>query len=153
MIMLAAAVRVGAPQFLDRFESETRAFDAALIQSRSAAIDRGAELAATTRELEAAFFAKTFTAGETLEILNLLLSDSLSVRYTDYSGSEQAVMAIDTLRNALVVSNTIAKADADAMQPDIDRLYKATHDPNHYNPAEFRSLLQRVQLSVRRIQR
>ena len=62
-------------------------------------------------------------------------------------------MAVDTLRNALVVWNAISKTDADAMQPDIDRLYKATHDPNQYNPAEFRSLLQRVQLSIRRIQR
>jgi hypothetical protein len=153
MIMLAAAVRVAAPQFAVRYEAETRAFHSALTQSREAAVAKAVELAATAREIGAVFEGRTFTAGETLEILNLLLSDNLSVRYTDYSGSEQAVMAIDTLRNALVVSNTISKADAEAMQPDIDRLYKATHDPNQYNPAEFRSLLQRVQFSIRRPQR
>lgn len=153
MIMLAAAARVAAPGFADRFDSDSRAFQLALTQSRNNAIRKATDLATTARKLASIFDAKTFTTVETFAILNSILGDALSARYTDYAGSEQAVMAIDALRNALVVSGAIARLDSDAMQPDIELLYKATHDPNQYRPAEFRSLLQRVAVSIRRTQR
>lgn len=152
MIMLSAAARVIAPGIADRFDEQCRAFQLALTQSRENAIMEAAALAQTARELAAAFDAASFGKKQIFAILDALMSDNLSARYTDYSGSEQAVMAIDTLRNALVVSGAVARSDAMAMQPDIELLYQATHDPNDYRPVEFRAVLQRVAASIRRLQ-
>jgi hypothetical protein len=153
MIMLSAALRAVAPGKLEPFESECRAFQTAIVQSREESVRQAFQLAATARGLAAGLAGMTFKPGDTRRILDALLSDSLSARYTDYAGSEQAVMAIDTLRNDLVTSHVFAKADADAMQPDIEQLYKATHDPNLYRPVEFRALLQRVAVTIKGLER
>ena len=153
MIMLAAVARVMTPQLVGGFEAQCREFQAALTRSRDEAVRQAESLAETTRELASAFEAAKFGNAQIFATLDALMSDNLSVRYTDYSGSEQAVMAIDSLRNALVASGAIAKSDAVAMQPDIDLLYRATHDPNQYRPLEFRAVLQRVAASIRRLQK
>jgi hypothetical protein len=149
VIMLSAALRVVAPDWLARFDSQARAFELAVTQSREEATTHALELAATAHQVATILASRTFTPADTLAILNTLVSDNLAARYTDYVGSEQAVMAIDTLRHDLVMSHTISKGEADAMQPDIERLYAATHDPNLYRPVEFRALLQRLAVSFR----
>ena len=60
------------------------------------------QLAATAHALADEFAEHRFSRDEVFAILDQLTSDGVASRYTDYSGGEQAVMALDTLRNALI---------------------------------------------------
>ena len=151
IIMLSAILRVSAPDWVGRFESQSRAFEAALAQSREESARRALDLAALARQIASSLAGSTFTPAQTIAILNTLVGDNLGARYTDYAGSEQAVMAVDALRNDLVVSHAITKEQADAMQPDVERLYNVTHDPNLFSPAQFRGVLQHLAISLRNL--
>ena len=62
-------------------------------------------------------------------------------RFTDYAGSVQAVMAVDTLLNALVRDGRVTVGAAASIRANINRAYAAVAAPNSYRPAEFRSAL------------
>lgn len=148
MIMLEAAGRTAAPQAAVRFEADSRAFHAALTQDRASAIRAAQALAGSARTLQTAFAGRAFGRTETFAILEDVLSGA---RYTDYAGGAQAVMAADTLLNALVASRAVDRGRAAAIRPDLDRAYAAVRDPNAYRPLEFRQALQRVATNVQRL--
>jgi hypothetical protein len=75
-----------------------------------------------------------------------------AARITDYEGSVQAVMAVDTLLSALVRSGWASPASAQAIRPDIEGAYRAARDPNGFNPTEFQSRLGRAAGAIRRLQ-
>jgi hypothetical protein len=149
MIMLSAAAAVAAPRLATQFDADCRAFHVALATDRSSAIRAAAQLSRATRALSNVFAAHDFGRGETIGILGHVVSDARGARYTDYAGSAQAVMAIDTLLNALVTSGQLDPARAQALRPDIDRAYRAVSDPNGYRPAEFRAAIARIALAAR----
>ncbi len=65
----------------------------------------------------------------------------MAPRFTDYEGSVQAVMGVDTLLNALVKSGRVTVGAAAGIRADINRAYGAVKEPNSYRPADFRSAL------------
>jgi hypothetical protein len=149
LIMLSAAAKVAAPKLSPTFEAQTLAFHTALATDRSAAVRAAAQLAGTSRALASAFAQRQFTREDTIAMLNQIVGEAEAPRYTDYTGSAQSVMAIDTLVNALVASGQLDGGRAAALRPDIDRAYKAVNDPNSYRPAEFRLAITRVATAVR----
>lgn len=151
MIMLSAAARAVAPDLAARFEADSRAFHVAVATDRQAAVRAAGRLADTTRGLSNAFANRSFSRAETLAMLDDIVGGALAPRFTDYTGSAQAVMAVDTLLNALVASGQVNAGVARAMRTDIDRAYRAVRDPKDYRPAEFRDALQRIGAGVRRL--
>ena len=149
MIMLSAAAKTAAPGLAASFETNSRAFHVALATDRPAAVRAAARLANSARALESAFEARSFSRAETIAILSQVVGDAQSARYTDYTGSAQAVMAIDTLLNALTDAHQVEAASAAAIRPDINRAYRAVRDPNAYHPAEFRESIQHIASAVR----
>ncbi|HEY5072272.1 MAG TPA: multiheme c-type cytochrome [Caulobacteraceae bacterium] len=149
MIMLSAAARTVAPQFSQRFETDSRNFHLALTRDRAATMLAAGRLAVTARALADAFAVRIFTRVDTFAILNDVLGDALAPRYTDYAGGAQAVMAIDTLLSALVAAGQVDSVSVQAIRPDINRAYAAVRDPNAYRPGEFHESLQRVATAVR----
>ena len=149
IIMLIAAVRATAPDLDDRFEAQTRAFHLALAESRESAIRAAGDLAQTAHALADTFASRRFSRDDAFAILDQLTGETLSARYTDYAGGEQAVMAIDTLRSALVADQVVKVADAKAIGPQIAQLYDEVKDPNAYHPAEFRKSLERVAAAIK----
>ena len=111
MIMLTAAAKAVSPSLAARFDADSKAFHAALARDKAESVRAAGRLAGSARALSDAFAGHSFTRGETLAILDAVLTGEISRRYTDYSGSAQAVMAADTLLNALVSSG---QADARA---------------------------------------
>ncbi|HEY1710040.1 MAG TPA: multiheme c-type cytochrome [Rhizomicrobium sp.] len=152
MIMLSAAARAVAPALASRFDTQARAFNAAAARGRGAALSASGGLIQSTRALEAAFEKQTFDRDDTFKILNTVLSNALATRYTDYSGSAQAVMAADTLLSALDADKAIDHEKFQRIRPDIEMLYKAVRDPNLYTPAQFRGALQHVASATRELQ-
>jgi hypothetical protein len=150
MIMLSAAAQIAAPKQAAQFDADCRAFHVALAMTdRAGAVRTAGQLARSARALSNTFAAHDFGRGETLGILDRVVSDAQGPRYTDYAGSAQAVMAIDTLLNALVASGEVDAGRARALRPEIDRAYRVVNDPNGYRPAEFRAAIAKIALAAR----
>jgi hypothetical protein len=150
MIMLAAAARVAAPGVAPRFERDSRAFHAALARDRASAVAAAARLRESARAVAA-----DFTAGvsreELFDIVDTIAGKAVSPRFTDYAGSVQAVMAVDTLLSALVASGEVGAGPAQAIRGDINLAYRAVRDPNSYQPREFRASLGRAAAAIRKL--
>jgi hypothetical protein len=149
MIMLSAAAKVVAPSLAARLDADSRAFHAALGRDRGESVRAAAKLASTARALSDAFAARSFSRGETLAILDAVASGEAARRYTDYTGSAQAVMAADTLLNALVSSGQVDRGAAAHVRPALDRAYAQVRDPNSFRPDVFRESLAQVAQAAR----
>jgi hypothetical protein len=149
MIMLSAATRAAAPGLAGRFDADSRAFHAALAQDRPSAIRAAGRLRATADQLADAFGAAAFDRAETFAIVDAVTTGATAARYTDYEGSVQAVMATDTLLNALVNSGQVGAGSATPIRSDINQAYQAVRDPNAYRPMEFRAALARAASAIR----
>jgi hypothetical protein len=149
MIMLSAAAKVAAPTLAARFEADSAAFHTALAKDRAGSVGAAAKLAATSRALADALAAHGFGRADTLAIFQAVLSGEGARRYTDFAGASQAVMAADTLLNALVAQGSVDRGAAARMKPDLDRAFLAVRDPNAFRPAEARKALAAVADKVR----
>ncbi|MBL8773733.1 MAG: hypothetical protein JNK30_20275, partial [Phenylobacterium sp.] len=149
MIMLQAAARVIAPGLAQRLEADSRAFHAAMARDRGESLRAAARLAATSRSLADTFAARSFSRAETLAILDAVLTGEIARRYTDYTGSAQAVMAADTLLNALVAAGQADRGAVARVRPLLDRAYAQVRDPNSYRPEAFRASLAQVAQAAR----
>ena len=141
MIMLSAAARIAAPGVAARFDAESRAFHAAIAKDRNSAIVAAGKLRSSANALAGAFQSTSFDRAQTFSIIDLIASEAINPRYTDYEGSVQAVMAADTLLNALVNGGELQAGRVVSIRSEINRAYAAVRDPNDYRPAEFRRAL------------
>jgi hypothetical protein len=151
MIMLSAAARVIAPGAADEFDRNSRAFHGALAQGRTAALEAAARLRASANRLADAFANASFTRAQSFAIINAVASGAITERYTDYEGSVQAVMATDTLLNAMVSQGTVSEGSVGGIRTDINAAYAAVREPNAYRPGEFRAALGRAAAAIRRL--
>lgn len=141
MIMLSAAARVIAPDLGRRFDTDARAFHAALANDRASAVAAAARLRETASAMADAFARRSFGRAETFAIIDSIAGEAVSPRFTDYEGSVQAVMAVDTLLNALVNAGAVNGGTAGSIRAEINRAYAAVKEPNSYRPLEFRRAL------------
>ncbi len=144
MIMLAAAARVAAPGQAPRFERASRNFHAALTKDRAAALAAAAALRESARAV-AADLAGGVTRAQVFEIIDSIAGNAISPRFTDYTGSVQAVMAVDTLLSSLGAN------PPESIRSDINSAYRAVSDPNAYDPREFRASLGRAAAAIRKL--
>jgi len=151
MIMLAAALRVTQPALAARFEHDSRAFHAALAEDRGTALAAAARLRATAVAVADLFEHGGVSRAQTFAIIDSIASGAVSVRFTDYEGSVQAVMAVDTLLSALVNAGQVDATSAKAIRGDIEIAYRAVREPNAYDPKEFRAGLGRAAAAIRRL--
>lgn len=149
MIMLSAAAKVAAPALAARFDADSRAFHSALAEDRASAVGAASKLRQTAASLTDAFASANLGNAQTFAIIDLLASNAISPRFTDYEGSVQAVMAVDTLLGALVNSGQVTVGAAAGIRANVNRAYAAVKDPNDYRPAEFRAALGNAAASIR----
>ena len=71
--------------------------------------------------------------------------------FTDYSGSVQAVMAVDTLLHGLVTNGRVTPGAAASIRSSINKAYAAVEEPNSYNPADFRTALASALAAIKRL--
>lgn len=152
IIMLNAAAKVVAPGLARKFESQSRAFHAAMAQGRQPAVGAANRLRATAAEMADAFSRASFSKAQTFQIMNTIASGAISPRFTDYEGSVQAVMAVDTLLNAMVNSGQVSEGAAESLRGQINVAYAAVAEPNSYNPARFRRALGSAVRTIRTLQ-
>ena len=148
MIVLAAAARIAAPDVARRFDSQSRAFHVAMGGDRAGAMQAAAALKAS-----AATLARRFAATRFDRAVGFALTDAVLVgnapAYTDYQGGVQAVMAADTLLNALVAAGQVDRGAVAALRPDLERAYALARDANRWDAPAFRAALAQVAGRVR----
>ncbi len=148
MILLAAAARVAAPGMAGRLESDSRAFHQGLAGDRGAAVAAARRLAATAQSLANAFAGSSMGGDAAFAMVDSIAGPS-AARFTDYQGSVQAVMAIDTLLNAMVRQGRVTVGAAAGIRSDINRAYAAVKEPNGYRGPDFRASLGSAVRSIR----
>ncbi len=149
LIMLAAAARIAAPGLAEQLSARTAAFHRAITIDRSNAVAAAAELGQTVAALKNAFASRRFASTDGFALVDAIAAKAISGRLTDYSGSQQAVMGVDTMLNAMVSSGRITVGAAAGIRGDIDRAYAAVKDPNAYRPADFQASLGSAVRSIR----
>ena len=78
---------------------------------------------------------------EAFRVIAAIADKATSPRFTDYAGSSQAVMAVDTLLNALVREGAVTVGAAAGIRADINRAYSAVRSPASYDAPAFRAAL------------
>ncbi|MGQ3101998.1 MAG: multiheme c-type cytochrome [Sphingopyxis solisilvae] len=139
LTMLAAAARMASPALADQLAARTAAFHKAMATDRASAVAAAAQLSQTVAALKSAFAARSFSGADAFAMVEAISAKAIGDRFTDFSGSQQAVMGVDTLLNALVSSGRVTVGAAAGIRSDIDRAYAAVKDPNAYKPAEFQA--------------
>ncbi|KPP92183.1 Cytochrome c554 and c-prime [Erythrobacter sp. HL-111] len=151
IIMLSAVAGVLVPAQADAFRAASRGFHAAMGEGPEAARDAAKRLSARAGALSDALNARAYGNDDAFGVIRLIADEATAARFTDYAGSVQAVMAIDTLLNALVKDGRVTMAAAAGIRADINRAYKAVAEPNSYRPAEFRSALRTAAGAIGRL--
>ncbi|MFL6859047.1 MAG: multiheme c-type cytochrome [Allosphingosinicella sp.] len=151
MIVLAAAARVAAPALGQRFERDSRAFHLALAADRPSAVAAARRLRESAGALGDAFARTGVRREQVFAIIDAIAGGAVAARFTDYEGSVQAVMAVDTLLSALVNSGEVPVAAATSIRGDINLAYRAVREPNAFSPADFRASLGRAAAAIRKL--
>lgn len=139
LIMLSAAARLVSPPLADQLAARTAAFHRAMAADRASAVAAAAQLGQTVSALKTAFASRSFSGADAFAMVDAIAAKAITDRFTDYSGSQQAVMGVDTLLNSMVSSGRITVGAAAGIRGDIDRAYAAVRDPNAYRPTEFQA--------------
>jgi hypothetical protein len=138
-IMLSAVARVLAPGQAQGFDSASADFHSAMGEGRSEAAQAALRLRDAAAALSNALAAGG--GGDAFAVIAAIADRTTNERFTDYAGSAQAVMAVDTLLNALVREGRVTVGAAAGIRADINRAYDAVRSPEGYNPVRFRAAL------------
>ena len=152
MILLSAVARSLAPGEAAGFDAASRAFHASFAEGRGGA--RQATLALRDRAagLSSALAARSFPATDAFRVIAAVAGEATRPRFTDYAGSVQAVMAIDTLLNALVREGRVTVGAAAGIRASVNRAYAAVETPEGHRPQEFRAALAQAARAVGSLQ-
>lgn len=141
IIMLSAVAGALAPAQAEDFLTASRAFHAAMGRDAASAREAAKALQSRAAQLSASLASGTTNGADAFTVIGLIAGKTTSARFTDYAGSVQAVMAIDTLLNAMVREGRVTVGAAAGIRANINRAYAAVAEPNAYRPAQFRSAL------------
>src|SRR5688572_14218810 len=137
-IMLSAVARVLAPGQAQAFDAASRQFHRAMGEGRAEAAQASLRLRDAAAALSDALASG---GGDAFAVIAAIADRTTSPRFTDYAGSAQAVMAVDTLLNTLVREGRITVGAAAGIRADINRAYEAVRSPEGYNQVRFRAAL------------
>lgn len=152
IIMLSAVAGALVPGEAEAFRSASRDFHRAMGQGPAEARAAAQALSGRAGALSDALSARSYGNADAFKVIAIIAGEATAPRFTDYAGSVQAVMAVDTLLNALVSEGRITQGAAAGIRGDIARAYKAVDEPNAYRPADFRSALKSAAGAISRLQ-
>ncbi len=94
-------------------------------------------LHATAKQLIKRFSSHKFGKGDMTALLKGTVQYGLDNQYTDYSGAEQATMALSTIMTAMSNAGALDKAQRTALQKALDACYKAVEKDDSYDAKQF----------------
>jgi hypothetical protein len=147
-IMLSAVANVLAPGEAAGFDEASKAFHRAMGQGRGEAVTAAGRLGARAAALSDALAGGSYGGDAAFAVIARIAGTATAPRFTDYAGSAQAVMAVDTLLNALVRERRVTVGAAAGIRADIARAYDAVRGPESYDPRTFRAALGRAAAAI-----
>ncbi|WP_395395702.1 multiheme c-type cytochrome [Novosphingobium sp. BL-8A] len=141
MIMLSAVAATLAPAEAARFDAAARGFHAAMAKGRPQSVAAAQTLGLAAASLSDTLAARSYPGDTAFSVIAAISGKTTAPRFTDYTGSAQAVMAVDTLLNALVREGRVTVGAAAGIRADINRAYAATAAPERFDPPAFRAAL------------
>ncbi|TRD11954.1 hypothetical protein FGU71_08855 [Erythrobacter insulae] len=151
IIMLSAVAGALVPGQADSFRAASRDFHRAMGASASDARAAAQTLSRSADALSDALSQRAYANADAFRVIDIISGEATAARFTDYAGSVQAVMAIDTLLNALVKEGRVSVGAAAGIRRDINRAYAAVSEPNGYRPADFRVALRSASGAIGRL--
>ncbi len=151
IIMLSAVAGALVPAQAEGFRAASRDFHRAMGKGGGDARAAAQVLSRRAGTLSNALNQRAYGNADAFEVIGIISNKATSARFTDYAGSVQAVMAIDTLLNALVKDGRVSVGAAAGIRANINRAYAAVAEPNTYRPADFRSALQSASGAIGRL--
>ena len=153
IIMLSAVAKALVPGQADGFLAASRDFHNAMgnanaAEARAAAVALGKRAGA----LSGALSQRAYANADAFKVIDMISGRATAQRFTDYSGSVQAVMAVDTLLNALVREGRVSVGAAAGIRSSINEAYQAVREPNAYAPDKFRVALASASSAIARLQ-
>ncbi len=153
IIMLSSVAKALVPGQADDFLKASRNFHAAMGTGTAAdARDAAQTLGSRAGALSSALGARAYADVDAFRVIAMIAGKATAPRFTDYSGSVQAVMAVDTLLNSLVREGRVTVGAAAGIRANINKAYKAVEEPNAYRPAQFREALATASSAIGRLQ-
>lgn len=141
IIMLSAVSRALVPERAASFDAASKDFHRAMGQGRAQAAAAAQKLRGEAAALSGALAQRSYGGSDAFTVVATIADTVTAPRFTDYAGAAQAVMAVDTLLNALVREGRITVGAAAGIRANINRAYAAVRTPESYRPAQFRSSL------------
>ncbi|MCB2086799.1 MAG: hypothetical protein H6920_02030 [Sphingomonadaceae bacterium] len=151
IIMLSSVARSLAPGRAAAFDAASKDFHRAMGQGRGEAASAAQRLRGEAAALSGALAGRSYSGNDAFLVIQTIANTATAPRFTDYAGSAQAVMAVDTLLNALVREGRITNGAAASIRADINTAYAAVRSPESYRPAQFRAALGRAANAIGRL--
>lgn len=151
IIMLGTIADSFAPARADAFRSAARNFHGAMNKSRSEAQAAAIALRSEAQRLSDLLASRAGRGADAFSVIAAIGSKATAPRFTDYAGSVQAVMAIDTMLNAMVADGRVTFGAAAGIRTDLNRAYGAVRAPESYRPGEFRAALGSATTAIGRL--
>lgn len=148
MTMLSAVASTLAPGQAARYDAAAKAFHAAMAQGRPQAAEAAKALSFAAGTLSDALAGRHYSNDTAFQVIATIAGKAITPRLTDYTGSAQAVMAVDTLLNALVREGRITVGAAAGIRTQINRAYAAVSAPEKFDPGTFRAALGNAARSI-----
>jgi hypothetical protein len=149
IIMLDAVAGVIAPAQAERFRAASQGLHTAMNEGRPEAQRAALALREEAQSLSNALVTGGRTNG--FAVIEAIGGRAIAPRFTDYAGSVQAVMAVDTLLNALVTEGRVTTGAAAGIRADLNRAYEAVRSPEGYRAQAFRTALGNAVRAVGRL--
>ena len=132
MIMLLATAWHIAPDLAPKLDSQIKSLHTA-IGGKGSSAQALQDLSTSADQLIDRIENTNFTKAQTLDILDVIVTETLNRRYTDYVAAEQAIMAVDTLLSSMIAAKQVAKAEVNDLRREIEAAYDEVENPNAYD--------------------
>lgn len=140
LVMLYAVAATVSPPEAERLLAATRSLHDATTKSRDAVAAQSRELDALVQSLRPKILAFRFERPAVAATRKTIVDLGARGEFRDYSGAEQAVMALDLLTFSLGQDNLLRK--------DIDKLFELLKDDARYNSADFATALEQLRKKI-----
>jgi len=147
-IMLQAITRRVAPELGQRLSQQMLALHAAVSQGRGSAPDTAKAVGEVARQLVTRFAGHNFSREDMQSMFTALLAQGRAGEFTDYSGAEQATMAMSALAASLRQAGAIDDRQLQAINAALAKCYDATKEDEKYRPQAFVEALAGVEAAL-----
>ena len=148
LLMLQVITRHIDPEMADNLKNRARALHRASQTSYGALVEQAKQLHEVTSQMVGKFSSRKFSKGDLNALLKGVVKFGFDGQYVDYSGAEQATMALGVILSAMRDTGAIGNAQYTSANKALGGLYKAVEKPDSYRHGTFLAALRTAQAAL-----